>query len=324
MRELAEALDLPVSDVTRGSRRWEYNPMLGMRGVRLGITVPEIYEMQARAIFEATIEASREGAPVVPEIMIPLVSARREVELVKRASTPSPPPCATRRAGFRPIARRDGRDAARGLRAGEIAPHATFLSFGTNDLTQMTYGLSRDDAGRFMSAYVQQGVFSPRIPFHTLDHRRGGRDDPRIMSEAALDQLRRPRGGREWQCLTEALYFEARGEPLVGQYAVAEVILNRVDHVNYPDSVCDVVTEGTGRRFACQFTYTCDGRPEEMTDPLALHRLGHVARIMLEGAPRDLTGGATHYHADWVTPRWARIYPRTADYGTHIFYRQQY
>jgi hypothetical protein len=90
-------------------------------------------------------------------------------------------------------------------------------------------------------------------------------DDPRIMTNAELDQLRRPRGGREWQCLTEALYFEARGEPIEGQYAVAEVILNRVDHANYPDSVCDVVNEGTGRRFACQFTYTCDGRPEEMT-----------------------------------------------------------
>jgi spore germination cell wall hydrolase CwlJ-like protein len=69
-----------------------------------------------------------------------------------------------------------------------------------------------------------------------------------------------------------------------------------------PTVVCDVVNEGTGRRFACQFTYTCDGRPEEMTDERALHRLGHIARIMLDGAPRDLTGGATHYHADWVNP----------------------
>ncbi len=149
-------------------------------------------------------------------------------------------------------------------------------------------------------------------------------DDPRIMSVPALDRLRSPRGGDEWHCLTEALYFEARGEPIEGQYAVAEVILNRVDHANYPDSVCDVVNEGTGRRFACQFTYTCDGQPEEMTDARALHRLGHVARIMLDGAPRDLTGGATHYHADWVDPRWSRVYPRTAEYGVHLFYRQQY
>lgn len=83
-RELAEALDLPLSDVTRRVEALgEYNPMLGMRGVRLGITVPEIYDMQARAIFEATIEASQDGDAVVPEIMIPLVSAKREVELVK-------------------------------------------------------------------------------------------------------------------------------------------------------------------------------------------------------------------------------------------------
>lgn len=149
-------------------------------------------------------------------------------------------------------------------------------------------------------------------------------DDPRIMSTTALDALRRPTGGEEWQCLTEALYFEARGEPIEGQYAVAEVILNRVDHSNYPNSVCEVVNEGTGRRFACQFTYTCDGRPEEMTDTRALHRLGHIAQIMMDGAPRDLTGGATHYHADWVNPRWSRIYPRTAEYGVHIFYRRQY
>ena len=170
MRELAEALDLPLSDVTRRVEALgEYNPMLGMRGVRLGITVPEIYDMQARAIFEATIAASHEGEPVVPEIMIPLVSACREVELVKgridavaaavRAETGQD---FTYRLGVMVETPRAA------LRAGEIAPQVAFLSFGTNDLTQMTYGLSRDDAGRFMSEYVQQGVY-PEDPFHTLD-----------------------------------------------------------------------------------------------------------------------------------------------------------
>ncbi|WP_084613886.1 cell wall hydrolase [Roseicyclus elongatus] len=149
-------------------------------------------------------------------------------------------------------------------------------------------------------------------------------DDARIMYATELDQLRRPRGNRQWQCLTEALYFEARGEPIVGQYAVAEVILNRVDSANYPDTICGVVNQGTGRRFACQFTYTCDGEPEDIADDRAWHRAGHIARIMIDGAPRDLTGGATHYHADWVNPDWARVYPRTAEYGIHIFYRQQY
>jgi hypothetical protein len=149
-------------------------------------------------------------------------------------------------------------------------------------------------------------------------------DDPRIMSTGTLDLLRRPRGDAEWECLTQALYFEARGEPIEGQYAVAEVILNRVDSPNYPDSICEVVNEGTGRLNACQFTYTCDGRPEHITDDAAWHRLGHIARIMIDGAPRDLTGDATHYHADRVNPRWSRVYPRTAEYGVHVFYRQQY
>jgi pyruvate,orthophosphate dikinase len=169
-KELAEALDLPLSDVTRRIE-WlsEFNPMLGMRGVRLGITFPEIYEMQARAIFEAAIEASKTGEPVVPEVMIPLVSAMREVELVK-----------TQMDGVAAAVRNEkGVDFTyrlgvmvetprAALRAHEIAQHAAFLSFGTNDLTQMAYGLSRDDAGRFMNAYVQQGVF-PEDPFHSLD-----------------------------------------------------------------------------------------------------------------------------------------------------------
>jgi pyruvate,orthophosphate dikinase len=170
LRDLADALDRPLSEVTRRAEALaEFNPMLGMRGVRLGIVLPEIYEMQAQAIFEATVEANATGDAVVPEIMIPLVSARREVELVKTRVDQVAAAVRTR----------TGADFAyklgvmvetprAALRAGEIAQHAAFLSFGTNDLTQMTYGLSRDDAGRFMNTYVQQGVF-PEDPFHTLD-----------------------------------------------------------------------------------------------------------------------------------------------------------
>ena len=169
-RELAEALDIPVSVVTRRVESLtEYNPMLGMRGVRLGITVPEIYDMQARAIFEATVEAAREGITVVPEIMVPLVSAKREVELVRgRVEAVA---AAVRTENSTDFSYRLGGmvETPRAcLRAGDIAEHTHFLSFGTNDLTQMTYGLSRDDAGRFMSEYVRQGVFS-EDPFHILD-----------------------------------------------------------------------------------------------------------------------------------------------------------
>jgi len=139
-------------------------------------------------------------------------------------------------------------------------------------------------------------------------------------SAAELDAMPRARGGRQWQCLTEALYFEARGESVEGQFAVAEVILNRVEHANYPDTICGVVNQGTGRRFACQFTYTCDGQPETVTDHAIHRRLGQIARIMMDGGPRDLTGGATHYHANWVSPDWAREFPQTAEIGVHLFY----
>ena len=169
-RELAEALGLALSDVTRRIEAMsEYNPMLGLRGVRLGVTVPEIYEMQAQAIFEATLDASEDGEPVVPEIMIPLVSAKREVELVKTSIDGVA--AAVRMARDRDFTYRLGvmvETPRAALRAAEIAPYCSFLSFGTNDLTQMTYGLSRDDAGRFMSDYVQQGVFR-EDPFHVLD-----------------------------------------------------------------------------------------------------------------------------------------------------------
>jgi pyruvate,orthophosphate dikinase len=170
LRELAEALDKPLSEVIRRAEALaEFNPMLGMRGVRLGVVLPEIYAMQAQAIFEATAEVARKGAPVVPEIMIPLVSARREVELVK-THIDAVAAAVRIKTGvqfeFKLGVMVETPRAA--LRAGEIAQHAAFLSFGTNDLTQMTYGLSRDDAGRFMNTYVQQGVF-PEDPFHILD-----------------------------------------------------------------------------------------------------------------------------------------------------------
>ncbi len=203
-RELAEALDLPLSDVMRRiDAMTEYNPMLGLRGVRLGVTVPEIYEMQARAIFEATIEASRDGDAVVPEIMIPLVSARREVELVKTSIDAVA--AAVRNEGDADFTYRLGvmvETPRAALRAGEIAPHCAFLSFGTNDLTQMTYGLSRDDAGRFMSDYVQQDVF-PEDPFHVLD----------VDGVGELLQLGAERGRKAQPGITLSICGEHGGNP---------------------------------------------------------------------------------------------------------------
>ncbi len=131
-----------------------------------------------------------------------------------------------------------------------------------------------------------------------------------------------PTGGAEWQCLTEALYFEARGETRQGMYAVAEVILNRRDSGDYPNSVCGVINQGTGAQYACQFTYTCDGLSDAVREQGAWNIVGQVAAQMLAGAPRNLTEGATHYHTRGVNPSWARRFPRTAAIGAHLFYRQ--
>ena len=168
---LARAMGLPVAQVSARARELaEVNPMLGMRGVRLGVVMPEIYDMQARAIFEAAIAVNRDAqAPMVPEVMIPLVSAYREVELIK-ARVDAVAAMVRAEQGvaldFRLGVMVETPRAA--LRAGDLAASSAFLSFGTNDLTQMTYGLSRDDAGRFMRDYVNRGVFR-EDPFHSLD-----------------------------------------------------------------------------------------------------------------------------------------------------------
>ncbi|GAA0614719.1 pyruvate, phosphate dikinase [Thalassospira tepidiphila] len=148
----------------------EANPMLGHRGCRLGISYPEIYEMQARAIFEAAIEVSKDGGdPVIPEIMIPLIVGKKELEILKAAI-------------IKVAAQVEDEKGAKlkylvgtmielpraALRAGEIAEEAEFFSFGTNDLTQTTFGLSRDDASRFLDTYISKDIFAGD-PFVSLD-----------------------------------------------------------------------------------------------------------------------------------------------------------
>lgn len=128
-----------------------------------------------------------------------------------------------------------------------------------------------------------------------------------------------PTGDADWQCLTEALYFESRGESLEGQIAVAEVILNRVDSPLYPRSVCGVVKQRGGG--GCQFSYVCDGK-KRMREKGAADLSGRIARAMLDGAPRLLTEGATHFHTRHVRPGWSKRFAHTASIGAHIFYRQ--
>lgn len=129
-------------------------------------------------------------------------------------------------------------------------------------------------------------------------------------------------GGEQWRCLAEALYFEARGESVRGMFAVGEVIMNRVDNARFPNTLCGVINQGTGRQYACQFTYTCDGNPERIHEQAAWAKVGKVARMLMDGAPRTLTSGATHYHTRAVSPRWSRVYSRTVTIDSHHFYRQ--
>jgi pyruvate,orthophosphate dikinase len=168
--EVAAALGRSVDSLARRVNALrEFNPMLGHRGVRLAVTYPEIYETQVRAIFEAACALDAEGVEVRPEIMVPLVGTEAELALVRE----------------RVVATAERTMEAAGLRieftvgtmielpraclvAGHIAEHADFFSFGTNDLTQTAFGLSRDDAGRFLPAYLEQHLLE-RDPFVELD-----------------------------------------------------------------------------------------------------------------------------------------------------------
>jgi pyruvate, orthophosphate dikinase len=154
----------------RASELHEFNPMLGHRGVRLGITYPEIYEMQARAIFEAAVDvAKRTGAAPVPEIMIPLVATAREFDLMKTVVDAQAKAVFTETGTTLTYLVGTMIELPRAaLRAGDIATSAEFFPFGTNDLTQTALGISRDDAARFLEVYVTKGIYE-KDPFVSID-----------------------------------------------------------------------------------------------------------------------------------------------------------
>jgi pyruvate,orthophosphate dikinase len=147
----------------------EVNPMLGFRGCRLAIVFPEIYEMQARAVFEAACDVAERGAAPVPEIMIPFVIAKKELDLIKaRVDAVAADVFAARKRTIDYLVGTMIELPRAALLAGEIAEAAEFFSFGTNDLTQTTMGLSRDDAGKFLNTFVDRGVLA-QDPFVTID-----------------------------------------------------------------------------------------------------------------------------------------------------------
>ena len=188
--EVSAAMGVPAARLKeRAEALHEFNPMLGHRGVRLAITFPEIYEMQVRAIFEAAIQAGKEtGEHVVPEIMVPLVGVKSELDFVKARID----------AVAKEVAAKTGIELdyhvgtmielpRAALTAASIAETAEFFSFGTNDLTQTTFGLSRDDAAKFLSSYLKTGILE-HDPFVTLDKEGVG-----SMIEIAAERGRKTR-----------------------------------------------------------------------------------------------------------------------------------
>ena len=145
---------------------------------------------------------------------------------------------------------------------------------------------------------------------------------PSEWTSSKLLSLPVPKSDKQMSCLAEALYFEARGEPIKGQLAVGEVILNRVEDARYPSSICRVINQGTGRRFACQFTYTCDGKLETVHERKPYEISLKIAKILMTTHDRKLTRGSTHYHSNYVDPKWSKKFERVAKFGRHIFYKQ--
>jgi pyruvate,orthophosphate dikinase len=168
--DVAKATGLDAKALLARSRELaESNPMLGFRGCRLAIVFPEIYDMQSRAVFEAACDVAEEGPAPIPEIMIPFVIAKKEFEILKaRVDAVAKEVFAKRGRRIEYFVGTMIELPRAALKAGEIAEAAEFFSFGTNDLTQTTMGLSRDDAGKFLGTYVDRGVLATD-PFVTVD-----------------------------------------------------------------------------------------------------------------------------------------------------------
>ena len=191
LRAIAEEMGVPFKKLqARNKALHEFNPMLGHRGCRLGITYPEIYEMQVQAIMEAACQVARKKVKAIPEIMIPLIADVKELSVMREMTVRIAEEVLKR---YKVKVRYDVGTmieiARAALLAHEIAPEADFYSFGTNDLTQTTYGLSRDDAGRFLPYYVAHGIFE-HDPFITIDRKGVG-----LLMKMAIDSSRKIKKG---------------------------------------------------------------------------------------------------------------------------------
>ena len=177
-----------------------------------------------------------------------------------------------------------------------------------------------------IDAFTDEGSSLETTVLASLDKLNGrflNIDTPKALSKEFLASLPTPRGDEEFTCLANGLYFEARGETLQGQRAVAEVILNRVASKQYPNTICGVVYQGTGKKHQCQFSFSCDGIPDVVREKSAFERSSKIARLMIDGMYKEaeVTDGALYYHTTAVRPSWAKSFTRTTQLGVHLFYR---
>ena len=135
------------------------------------------------------------------------------------------------------------------------------------------------------------------------------------------DNIDNPVLNKEIVCLAEAIYFEARGEEIIGQIAVAEVILNRVNSSEFPNKICKVISEGEKNLNACQFSYNCDGMLETIVEKKIYKRILKISSVLYKGFASVLTDGAVFYHSNEVRPSWANKLKKTAKIGRHHFYK---
>lgn len=146
-------------------------------------------------------------------------------------------------------------------------------------------------------------------------------NQPKLFKNLELD--------KQINCLATNIYFEARGEPVVGQIAIAQVTLNRVNSKRFPNTICEVVyqahknSNGIPLRNRCQFSWYCDGKPETIIDIVSYERAMAVAKMTYDNNYIDLTEGAEYFHKTTISPNWSRVYAKTVVINNHAFYRRQ-
>jgi len=220
---------------------------------------------------------------------------------------------ATAYAGTVSLERKGRQDARLASQHQDLALLAEYTDFMAKETAALRTAQSQGDAGQ------------TAIDLTVLLDDTGKELSSEAIDEFSLTDLMREKdAAAERRCLAEAIYFEARSEPMIGQIAVADVILNRVKSSIYPDTICDVVYQGSERETGCQFSFTCDGS----MDGVVLSKRNRLwkkstdlAGSILAGMHVPVSRQATHYHADYVSPPWAENMSPTATIGTHKFYR---